>query len=186
MAKGIRPAVNAKFVELSPKRLAGEFGAIDTPLAEGNTKFRANVIQFAIDTFTISLASAATAYNKAKQVATEAHPELVVGLGRPEDKKGGRKPGSTNAAPVTVPEGEAAAETPAAETPVEPAVPAVDAVVETVVETPAAAAEVAVVKIKVTRVKDGEVVAEVDTMEEAQALVDKAAKAKKAKLQIVA
>ena len=83
MDKGIRPAVNRKFVEMLPQR------------AEiGNTAFRKNIIAFAMDEFGITLASAATHYNhafkEAKKVA-ELAPQLE-GLGRPEDKKGGRKP----------------------------------------------------------------------------------------------
>ena len=83
MDKGIRPAVNRKFVELLPQR------------AElGNTRFRAEVIAFAMEDYGITLASAATHYNHAFKVA-KAVPELAAtleGLGRAEDKKGGRKP----------------------------------------------------------------------------------------------
>lgn len=81
MDKGIRVNVNNKFVELLPQR------------AElGNKRFRAEVIAFAMDEFGISLASAATHYNHAFKVAKVADPVSVEGLGRPEDKKGGRKP----------------------------------------------------------------------------------------------
>lgn len=103
MSKGIRPAVNAKFMELSPKRLAGEFGPIDTPLAAGNTKFRRTIMDYAMEQFSITNAAAATAYNTARIKCAETNPELVVGLGRPEDKKGGRKkklPGVEKAAEV--------------------------------------------------------------------------------------
>ena len=83
MDKGIRPAVNRKFVELLPQR------------AElGNTRFRAEVIAFACDEYGITHASAATHYNHAFQKA-RLIPELAAaleGLGRAEDKKGGRKP----------------------------------------------------------------------------------------------
>ena len=173
MSKGIRNYVNALFVELSPKRIAGEYGPIDNYLAAGNRLFRKDVKQRAELQFSITDASSSTAYNKAFQECKKNFPELVIGLGRPEDKKGGRKAGSVNT--VTP-------ETPAAETPA--------AVVDTVVDTAPVVAAVeptaAAVKIQVTRAKDGAVVAEVDTMEEAQALIDKAAKAKKAKLQIAA
>lgn len=85
--KGIRVNVNHKFVELLPKR------------AEmGNTPFRKAVIGYAMTEFKISLASASTHYNHAfiearKLAAT--NPELaslLEGLGRADDKKGGRKP----------------------------------------------------------------------------------------------
>jgi len=81
--KGIRVNVNHKFVELLPQR------------AEiGNTRFRAEVIAYAMEEFGITLASAATHYNHAKIEAAKV-PELAAqmeGLGRAEDKKGGRKP----------------------------------------------------------------------------------------------
>ena len=84
--KGIRVNVNHKFVELLPQR------------AElGNTRFRAEVIAYAMTEFDITLASAATHYNHAKIEAAKV-PELAAqmeGLGRAEDKKGGRKPKAT-------------------------------------------------------------------------------------------
>ena len=81
--KGIRINVNHKFVEL-----------LGTRAESGNTRFRANVIGYAMEEFGITLASAATHYNHAFKEAKKV-PELaeaLVGLGRPEDKKGGRKP----------------------------------------------------------------------------------------------
>ena len=57
-----------------------------------DTQFRADVMDQSIVAFGISIASAATHYNHALKLAKAATPELVVGLGRPEDKKGGRKP----------------------------------------------------------------------------------------------
>ena len=81
MDKGIRPACNAKFAELLPTR------------AEvGNTAFRKNVMFYVMEEFGITLASAATHYNHAFQAVKTANPELVAGLGRADDKKGGRKP----------------------------------------------------------------------------------------------
>ena len=78
--KGIRVNVNHKFAELLPQREA-----------LGNTRFRAEVIGYAMEEFGITLASAATHYNHAFKLVKANNPELVVGLGRPEDKKGGRK-----------------------------------------------------------------------------------------------
>lgn len=97
--KGIRVNVNHKFVELMPQR------------AElGNTRFRAEVIGYAMTEFGISLASAATHYNHAFKEAKNV-PELLAqleGLGRADDKKGGRKPKAAAVAAVdgevTVPE----------------------------------------------------------------------------------
>ena len=81
MDKGIRPACNRKFAELLPTRAA-----------VGNTAFRKNVMFYVMEEFGITLASAATHYNHAFQECRKATPELVEGLGRADDKKGGRKP----------------------------------------------------------------------------------------------
>ena len=95
--KGIRVNVNHQFVTLMPMR------------AElGNTRFRAEVIGYAMTEFDISLASAATHYNHAFKEAKK-DPVLAAqleGLGRAEDKKGGRKPkvAAVAATEVVVPE----------------------------------------------------------------------------------
>jgi hypothetical protein len=79
MTKGIRAFTNAVFADTLPQ------------LAElGNAGFRRKVIEATVAQFGISIASAATHYNHAFKVIKEADPELVTGLGRPEDKKGGR------------------------------------------------------------------------------------------------
>lgn len=91
MDKGIRPESNKKFAELLPTRENTRIG---------NTKFRAAVIAHLMESFDCTLASAATHYNHSfiearKQSlipGNEALATLLVGLGRPEDKKGGRKP----------------------------------------------------------------------------------------------
>ena len=81
MTQGIRAFVNATFKE----QLAN--------LPElGNIAFRAEVMNQAIMAFGISVGSAATHYNHALKQARIDSPEAVKGLGRPEDKKGGRKP----------------------------------------------------------------------------------------------
>jgi hypothetical protein len=88
MDKGIRPACNAKFLALLPDR---------TNSKEGNTLFRKNVMHFIMEEYGATLASAATHYNHAFINAKElAKTDAVLlqqleGLGRPEDKKGGRK-----------------------------------------------------------------------------------------------
>lgn len=99
MDKGIRPACNAKFLELIPTRVNTR---------EGNTAFRKTVIAFVMEEFGATLASAATHYNHAfinarALAATNAElAQQLVGLGRPEDKKGGRKPkAKPEAAPAT-------------------------------------------------------------------------------------
>ena len=79
MTVGIREFVNAKFGELLSQR------------AElGNTGFRKAVMQAAVTQFGISIASAATHYNYSLKTVRGLDPSLVEGLGRPEDKKGGR------------------------------------------------------------------------------------------------
>ena len=84
MTKGIREFVNETFAALLPTR--------PTPATrEGNTAFRKAVMQKAMEQFGISLASAATHYNHTLKFIKETDPTLVAGLGREEDKKGGRK-----------------------------------------------------------------------------------------------
>jgi hypothetical protein len=104
MDKGIRPAARAKFVELNEKRRRNE-APYTGPKA--NTIFRKDVMHFLMENFGISLASAATHYNEAFKLVKEATPELVSGLGRAEDKKGGRKPKTEGAAPDAKKEPEA-------------------------------------------------------------------------------
>ena len=151
MDKGIRPACNAKFTELNAKRVAGELT---------NTAFRKAVMAFIMEEYGITLASAATHYNHSLQQAKAATPTLVEGLGRPEDKKGGRKPKAKPAAEAT-PQGDA--------TPAE----FVDA--ESVVQT----------EWEVRKKSDNTVIATGLTFEAAKALVDRAAAQKKAKLYFV-
>jgi hypothetical protein len=182
MDKGIRPYCNNKFVELNERRRRGELS---------NTQFRKNVIADVMEQFGITLASAATHYNHAFKNLKELNAELVSGLGRPEDKKGGRKP-KAKAAPdsATVADvllsnilkaragnegdategetAEAAPETPAAQT-----------------EEPKAAAPAPEVKYSVRKAGDKTVVCGDLTLAEANALIEKAAKAKKAKLELV-
>lgn len=79
MTKGIRAYTNAKFVKTLPQ------------LAElGNAGFRRKVIEAVVKKFGITVNSAATHYNHAFKVVKAENPESVAGLGRPEDKKGGR------------------------------------------------------------------------------------------------
>ena len=81
MTQGIREFTNAQFAQHLPQ------------LKElGNTGFRAKVMGETITKFAITVASAATHYNHALKAQRLADPKSVAGLGRPEDKKGGRKP----------------------------------------------------------------------------------------------
>jgi hypothetical protein len=90
--KGVRLFVNAKFVEMLPTRINTR---------AGNTAFRKTVMCAAMEECSITLAAASTHYNHAFICARLPHdhkdslqvdPALLEGLGRPEDKKGGRKP----------------------------------------------------------------------------------------------
>jgi hypothetical protein len=81
MTKGVREFAVSTFNSTLPQR------------AElGDTKFRAEVMNLIIMTFGVSVSSASTHYNFAKTEAEKNTPELVKGLGRAADKKGGRKP----------------------------------------------------------------------------------------------
>jgi len=81
MDKGIRFGTDRKFIELLPQREA-----------MGNTLFRKTVIAWTMEQFGVTLAAAATHYNHAFIEARKVTPPLPLdGLGRPEDKKGGRK-----------------------------------------------------------------------------------------------
>jgi len=181
MDKGIRPFAIAQFVALAPTRVNDR---------AGNTAFRKNLMATLMDQFGITLASAATHYNHAFIEAKKTHPALCEGLGRPEDKKGGRKAKikveATPAAETGLTVGEVlesnllsngdemtGSEEPAA-APVEAAAPA-----------PVEAAA-PVQKYSVCKSSDKTVVCGDLTLEEALALIEKAAKAKKAKLELVA
>jgi hypothetical protein len=89
MDRGIRPFCNAKFMYLLPTRVNSR---------EGNVKFRKDVMGAVMEAFGATLASAATHYNhsfiEARKLGANdpTIAALLVGLGRPEDKKGGRKP----------------------------------------------------------------------------------------------
>ena len=160
--KGIRAAVDAKFVALLPQR------------AElGNKNFRQTIIAFAVQEFAISVASAATHYNHAFQVARTTHPADVEGLGRaPEKNNGGRKKGSKNSTAAVEPTA----------TEVVAAVFNESARVEFNDEAPAAPAEPTVELWNVVRKSNGEVVATGLTEEAATAMVEAAKRQKKAAL----
>lgn len=81
MTKGIRAYTNARFAKLVPQ------------LAElGNTGFRAKVMTDVMKKFDIATSAAATHYNFAFKTFKAIDAAAVAGLGRAEDKKGGRKP----------------------------------------------------------------------------------------------
>lgn len=149
--KGIRPYTNAKFIELARTAQFGD--------RKANAAFRANIIADVCEQFGISHASGATAYNnafiEARKIPEVA--DLLQGLGRPEDKKGGRKPKAK---------------------PTDTAVAEDNAVVNRDAEYVEEQQTVFTVKKK----SDGTVVAEGLSFEDAKSLVARAAAAKKAKL----
>ena len=87
--KGIRDYVNERFAKLLP-----ELATL------GNAGFRGKVMEEAVKKFGISVASAATHYNHSLKIAKLHTPDLVEGLGRPEDKKGGRKKKAVTTTPA--------------------------------------------------------------------------------------
>jgi len=168
MDKGIRSGVNYKFNEMLP-----QLATI------GGKAFRKEILYWAVENYGITIASACTHYNHSFQNAKKATPELVKGLGRPDDKNnGGRKKKVAvvvDAAPANFfPVGGflllAGPEAPAAETPVAEFVDA-----ESVAQT----------EFKVCKKSDGTVVCEGLSFEEARDLVAKAKAAKKAALYYV-
>jgi len=181
MDKGIRPHVNFKFAELNEQRRRGLLT---------NVQFRKNVMCDAMEEFGITLASAATHYNHAFKLLKELNAELVSGLGRPEDKKGGRKPKAKvvaeavaailgDVAPVEFIDQQYADCVAAAAGAIGP-VDVVDQAPNAADETVEAAPEVKT--YTVTRAKDGLVIATGLLLTDAEALCAKAVAAKKAKL----
>jgi len=165
MDKGIRPACNAKFLELLPARVNTR---------EGNCAFRKSVMASVMEDFGITLASAATHYNHAFKHAVSLNTPGLDGLGRPEDKKGGRKPKAKPEAVTATPPnffpvgGFLLLPPPAAAT------PAVDDL------TPDTGPEQTVFAVR--KKADDSVVAEGLNFADAKALVERAAAQKKAKL----
>lgn len=162
--KGIRPYANAKFLALLPNRE-------NTRL--GNRNFRATINADLMEQFGIPLHSAATAYNnafiEAKKIALtdETVAKLLDGLGRAEDKKGGRKP---------KPKVEAATVAPAA--PPAPVVTGTEA-------SDAGETDAVQTVFKLLKKKDNSVVAEGLSFEDAKAAVEESMKPFKARLYYV-
>jgi len=185
MDKGIRPASNIKFMELLPQRAA-----------LGNTRFRKSVMSFLMEEFGCTNPSAATHYNHSFQKCKKEHPELVIGLGRPEGKNnGGRKKKVADAVKAIL--GDAAPANfwpvggflqlpaPAVSTLISQGVKENTSTQTVTVNPPAAVAEPVQTVFVVRKKADDSVVAEGLSFEDARALVAKAAAAKKAKLYFV-
>lgn len=193
MAKqnSIRSAVNGKFIEMLPQ------------LKElGGRNFRHEVLKWAHETLGITWNAACTHYNFAFQRIKQSEPELVVGLGRPEGKNnGGRKKKATEVtivtpavAPLLLTYSAPVATSLAgamvglehlfAEEQVEQQAPDLSVLLQPPLLPllPEVTAEPQL--FTVVRCKDGAEVGTGLTQEEAEAMVAKAAAAKKAKLQI--
>lgn len=81
MTMGIRDWSNNRFAFYLPQLQSNELNG---------TEFRRKVMDSVVRRFEISLASAATHYNHSLKMQRLADEKSVEGLGRPEDKKGGR------------------------------------------------------------------------------------------------
>jgi hypothetical protein len=81
MTTGIRAYTNARFNKYLIGFIAGEFTGAE---------FRAKVMDGTVSKFGINVTAAATHYNHALKLARLSAPESIEGLGRSEDKKGGR------------------------------------------------------------------------------------------------
>jgi hypothetical protein len=84
----VRAFSNKAFIELNDLRIRSVAPFIGP---KANTVFRKHVMALIIDKRGVSYAAATGHYNFALKYVREKYPELVDGLGRPEDKKGGRK-----------------------------------------------------------------------------------------------
>jgi hypothetical protein len=168
MDKGIRQGVKVKFAEMLPQ------------LAElGGKKFRRIILDWTVEQYGCTMAAASTHYNHAFQETKKATPEKVVGLGRPPEKnKGGRKK-EVKAVEGAAPAGDAAA-TPEGEAAAGTAVITDAAAGVGLEDLQAAAPET----FTVVKAKDGSVVAEGLTREQAEELIAKAKAAKKGNLKI--
>jgi hypothetical protein len=152
MDKGIRPFAIRAFMQTLPHR------------AElGNTEFRRSVMSTMQEAFGLTVLQSATHYNHAFKEARRIAPDQVDGLGRAENKKGGRKR-KQQQEELTPTQVEQAAE----EAPQGPLYTVVQESVVTVV-----------------RAKDGEVVKANITPAEAALLIERAAAQKKARLVVL-
>lgn len=169
--KGIRPFANAMFIATAMVREP-------TDNRKANAAFRANINCAIMEQFGATLAAAATAYNNAfinaRALVAAGNEELgkrLVGLGRAEDKKGGRK---SNAEKAVLAKG-GHNEVPG----LEALLAELDAIVIPELLDPMPTAQT---MFRVLRKKDGsEVAAELD-WDAAQAMIATAAKKKQAKL----
>lgn len=165
MDKGVRKGILVKFNEMVSNGQLKELGG---------RKFRRTLMDWAMEQYSVTNSAAATHYNFAFHDAKKNTPEAVAGLGRAEGKNNGgrkKKPVATAVDPVDA----------AAEAGKEAVAQTLEAAVGN------AEAEVAAAKgvdlFTVTK-KDGTVIAEGLTQEQADDLVAKAKAAKKGNLLI--
>jgi hypothetical protein len=182
MDKGIRSGVDFEFNRLLPqwREMGGRLPG---------SNFRHAVVAWAVENYEVTWSSGCTHYNHSLQAAKVSRPELCEGLGRAEDKKGGRKTNASKLAAALVAVEAATAGTAAdtSEQFQEWVAAVAGAIPETVIDA-AATGEVEDTAITVpqtytvTRVKDGAVVAEGLVLAAAEAMLARAAAGKKAKL----
>lgn len=91
MDKGIRTGVNHKFNEMLPLLVT-----------IGGKAFRRTILDWTVENYGVTMASASTHYNHSFQACKEVDAALVVGLGRPEGKNnGGRQRKAAEVAVIT-------------------------------------------------------------------------------------
>ncbi len=100
MDKGIRVGVNAKFNEMLPQLAA-----------LGGKMFRRAILDWTVENYGVTMASASTHYNHSFQACKAADATLVAGLGRAEGKNNGGRKRKVELTAAEV-EGTAAVETP--------------------------------------------------------------------------
>ena len=101
MDKGIRAYARTYFAAQNALRIDAANELYKGP--KGNTAFRKAVMGELMEQFSVTLASAATHYNEALIGVRKLTPDAVEGLGRPADKKGGRKKQEPPAAAAETP-----------------------------------------------------------------------------------
>lgn len=157
------------------------FGSLlDKRIQMGNLAFRKKIILDLVEQTGCTIAAASTHYNYAFQKAKIEVPEKVVGLGRPEGKNnGGRK--KKVATPVGQPQPK---HFQPSGTLLLTYTPNLDALLQPALLPPLPEEKPAPQLVTVIRAKDGLVVAEGIPEQEANAMIETAAKRKKAKLAI--
>ena len=157
-------------------------GLLPKRLEMGNLAFRKKIILDLVEQTGCTIAAASTHYNHAFQKAKIEVPDQVVGLGRPEGKNNGGRKKKVVAPTVGQPQFKY----------FQPSdilllsyTPNLDALLQPALLPPLPEEKPAPQLVTVVRAKDGLVVAEGVPVQEANAMIETAAKRKKAKLAIM-